>query len=130
MRDPDRRVLTRLERRAVAAYEHDLLEQLRELALIEATVTSVSTRSDGLGSIFFHLSGRTLVLAGVTPLALTFASALADSTHVRLTETGRYGPSWWVTLYDGTIRTVLLGARAYLTPDSGGLKVETAQLVA
>ncbi|MCW2495214.1 hypothetical protein [Jatrophihabitans sp.] len=118
-----RRTLARIERRAVAAHERDLLADLRELALIEAACVVAGSNPDGLGSIELQLTGRLLVLRGVAPSACRMPQR-ADHP-LRLVAVGRYDTRWWITLSDGQVSWSVLALRVYLSPNQGGLSVET-----
>jgi hypothetical protein len=117
-----RRTLARIARRAVAAYERDLLAELRELALLETGCAIAATNQSGLGSIELQLTGRVLVLRGVAPSACRLAAG--TDPQVRIVAAGRYDARWWVTLGDVQVSWTVLALRAYLSPNTGGLQVE------
>jgi hypothetical protein len=114
-----RRAMARIERQAIAAYERELLADLRELALVEAGCEVVSTNPNGLGSIELQLAGRVLVLRGVAPSACRLAHG---GSTVRIVAAGRYDSRWWITFSDGQVSWSVLALRAYLSPNQGGLQ--------
>ena len=116
------REFTRIERRAMAAYERELLADLRELAIVEAGCRTVRTYAAGLGSIEVQVCGRTLILAGVTPRAIAEVTELAMAAEVRVVDAGRYDSRWWIALSDGARQVVVLALRAQLRPDDGGIR--------
>lgn len=122
------RELARIERRAMAAYERELLAELRELAVVEAGCSAAVTRDTGLGSIELHLAGRSLVLAGVTGRARAEVGALSTSSVIRIVDAGRYDSCWWIAVTDGRRRVVVLALRAQLRPDDGGVHHAIAQV--
>ncbi len=113
--------MARIERRAIAAYERELLGELRELALIEAGCTAVSADPSGLGSIALQLTGRLLVLRGVAASMCRLTGDTGPSA--RIVEVGRYDARWWVRLSNGHMSWTVLALRAYLSPNEGGLGV-------
>lgn len=117
----ERRQLARLERRAVAAYERDLLTELRELAVVEAACSAIAVRGAGLLSVELQLSGRRLVMLGLSTRTCSEVEAMSHSGLIRIVAAGRYDRRWWIGLSDGQRSVVVLGLRAYLSPNDGGL---------
>jgi hypothetical protein len=119
--DHEGREMARLERHAVAAFERDLLAELREFAVVEAGCTAAVVRTAGLGSIELSLTGQSLVLAGVTARACAEVGSLGDAGMIRIVDAGRYDSRWWIALSDGMRQVVVLALRARLKPHEGGV---------
>ena len=92
----------RLERRAVAGYERDLLTAIDELCAVHSVVTAVEVAPVGGHTAKIELDGRRLVVGPLAPvgLALLFR-ARRDGEILRLHAVGRYGPYWWLRLSTG-----------------------------
>jgi hypothetical protein len=119
--DHEGREMARLERHAVAAFERDLLAELRELALVEVGCRDAVVRTGGLGSIELSITGQNLVLAGVTAQVCAEVGSLADAGMIRIIDAGRYDSRWWIALSDGVRRVVVLALRVQLKPNQGGV---------
>ena len=124
--DVQRRTFARIERRAKAAHDRELLGRLRELALVESACRTIATGSDGLGWAQFAFPSGTLTLVGIADIARDWLASLAG--EVRIVDAGRYNGRWWVTVSNGSASAVVLGLRAHLSAHSGGVGV--AELVA
>jgi hypothetical protein len=109
----------RLERQAIAGYERDLLADLRGLADGAGEIQALECRPGVVGEVVrLHLPGRLLTIVGVLPE--TVAAVSASAGPLRITSAGRYGRTWWVTLSNAAMETVVGGCRLRLTSfDSG-----------
>jgi hypothetical protein len=118
------RVWRRIERRAVAGHDRQLLAALRLAVAARVPVLAaraIPARPGGptvLGTAELTLPGRLLHLTGVTPLAQLDATQIAGPA--RLAGAGRYGPYWWVQLAsDDRPDVVVLARRVRLTGPGG-----------
>jgi hypothetical protein len=116
----------RLERRAVAGYERDLLAAIDELCARHCVVTGIEVELVAGRTAKIELGDRRLVLGPLAPvgLALLFR-ARRDGGTLRLDAVGRYGPYWWlrlstaaqpVTVLSRTLRLSSNGEGAPATP--------------
>src|SRR5689334_219114 len=100
-----RRLWQRLERRARAHFEQDLLATLRQVAEAAPHLRFVDVDEPGSGSAQIariHLSRATVTLAGVHPRERVFLrEAVAQGRGLRLVDGGRYGRHWWIRVSDG-----------------------------
>jgi len=116
----------RLERRAVAGYERDLLTAIDELCAVRSVVTAVEVAPVAGRTAKIELDGRRLVLGPLAPAGLALlARARRDGGILRLNAVGRYGPFWWlrlstaaepITVLSRTLRLSLNGGGAPVTP--------------
>jgi hypothetical protein len=114
----------RLERRAVAGYERDLLAALAALCAQHPVVTGIEvdpvtgcTGNIGLGD-------QRLVLGPLGPVGLALlAQARCDGGILRLDAVGRYGPFWWLRLSMPVQPVTLLSYTLRLSPNGGGAPV-------
>ncbi len=111
----------RLERRAVAGYERDLLAAIDELCARHPVVTGIEVEPAAGRTATIGLDDRRLVLGPLAPagLALLF-QARRDGGILRLNAVGRYGPYWWLRLSTATQPiTVLIGTLRLSSKDGG-----------
>jgi hypothetical protein len=106
----------RMERRARAAHDRDVLHLIRELAVAEPTMRRESDPSrTALGSMRFSLTDGQIILAGVSE-----GSREPVVERVRLAGAGRYGKSWWLRVDSGSGCSTILATRLLLVPGDGG----------
>jgi hypothetical protein len=118
----------RLERRAVAGYERDLLAAIEELCARQAVVTGIEVEPVAGRTAKIGLGDRRLVLGPLAPVGLALLTgARSDGGALRLDAVGRYGPFWWlrlstpgqpVTVLTCTLRLFSNGEGAPVTPVS------------
>jgi hypothetical protein len=116
----------RLERRAVAGYERDLLAAIDELCARHCVVTGIEVEPAAGRTAKIELAHRRLVLGPLAPVGLALlARARSDGGILRLNAVGRYGPYWWlrlstaaepVTVLSRTLRLSSKGEGAPATP--------------
>jgi len=114
----------RLERRAVAGYERDLLTAIDELCAAHSAVTAIEVAPAAGRTAKIELDGRRLVLGPLAPagLALLFR-ARRDGGLLRLNAVGRYGPHWWLRLSTGAEPITVLSRTLRLSSNGGGAPV-------
>jgi hypothetical protein len=114
----------RLERRAVAGYERDLLTAIDELCALHSVVTAVEVAPGAGRTAKIELGGRRLVLGPLAPagLALLFR-ARREGGILRLNAVGRYGPYWWLRLSTATEPITVLSRTLRLSSNGGGAPV-------
>ena len=114
----------RLERRAVAGYERDLLTAIDELCAVHSVVTAVEVAPVGGHTAKIELDGRRLVVGPLAPvgLALLFR-ARRDGGILRLNAVGRYGPYWWLRLSTGAQPITVLSRTLRLSSNGGDAPV-------
>jgi hypothetical protein len=117
-----RRWWRRLERRAAAAHEKELLAALRQLAGAVPEIYHLEACSTSPAELVrLLLPGRSLTLAGVRPAArAALASASAPGSRFRLVDSGRYGRYWWIAVSDGRHPIVVAGSHLLLLDTGGG----------
>jgi hypothetical protein len=110
----------RLERRAVAGYERDLLAAVDELCARHSVVTGIEVEPVAGRTAKIGLDGRRLVLGPLAPvgLALLFR-ARRDGGMLRLNAVGRYGPYWWLRLSTATQPVTVLSRTLRLSWNGG-----------
>lgn len=105
----------RLERRAVAAHDRQLLWALRHAAADRVPVLAARGAAAGagaptaLGVLELALPAVRLQLVGVTLVGQRAVTGIAESAW--LSGAGRYGPFWWVALASGHSHDVVVLAR-------------------
>jgi hypothetical protein len=123
----------RLERRAVAGYERDLLAAVDELCAWHCVVTGIEVEPVAGRTAKIGLDDRRLVLGPLAPvgLALLFR-ARRDGGILRLDAVGRYGPCWWlrlstaaqpITVLSRTLRLSSNGGDAPVTPEPSATRM-------
>ena len=114
----------RLERRAVAGYERDLLAAVDELCARHSVVTGIDVEPAAGRTARIRLDGRRLVVGPLAPagLALLFR-ARRDGGLLRLNAVGRYGPHWWLRLSTGAEPITVLSRTLRLSWNGGGAPV-------
>lgn len=124
----------RAESRVRKEFESDTLAELRELARVEATVSSITVpdarapiaRGGILGPVELSAGGRRIAARAVWGPAWSSLSAAAAQGKVVLAGAGRYSGSWFLRFRvlagdDHTPRELpLLGAGVRIIPHSGG----------
>jgi hypothetical protein len=111
----------RLERRAVAAYERDLLAALDELCTLHQVVTGIEVDPVAGCTGKIGLDDRRLALGPLAPVGLALLSwARRDSGILRLDAVGRYGPYWWLRLSTSAQPVTLLSRTLRLSSNGGG----------
>jgi hypothetical protein len=113
----------RLERRAIAAYQRDLLAELRTLAGESGDIEALDASPGSGGEVLrLQISGRLLTIAWVLPTTATAVGDAAAAGPLRIVDAGRYGRMWWITVSSGATETVVGGSRLRLTPVGGGAR--------
>jgi hypothetical protein len=113
----------RLERRAIAAYERDLLAELRTIAGESADIEVFDARPAAAGQVLrLRISGRLLTIAWVHPTTVVAVAEAGAAAPLRIVDAGRYGRMWWITISSGATQTVVGGSRLRLTPVDGGAR--------
>jgi hypothetical protein len=114
----------RLERRAVAGYERDLLAAIDELCAGHSVVTAVEVAPVAGRTAKIELDGRRLVLGPLAPVGLALLlRARRDGGSLRLNAVGRYGPYWWLRLSTATEPITVLSRTLRLSLNGGGAPV-------
>ena len=122
----------RLERRAVAGYERDLLAATGELCARRCVVTRIEVEPVAGRTATIGLDDHRLVLGPLASVGLALLlEARRDDAILRLDAVGRYGPYWWLRLSTATEPVTVLshtlrlsshgeGAPATPAPDRSG----------
>lgn len=117
----------RLERRAVAGYERDLLAAIDELCARHSVVAGIEVEPVAGRTAKIGLGDRRLVLGPLAPAGLALLSqARRDGGTLRLNAAGRYGPYWWLRLSTATqpiTPITVLSGRLRLSSNDGGTPV-------
>ena len=110
-----RRWWRRLERRAVAVYEAELLADVRQLGRDAMPVIGIDANpASTAGVMRMRLPVGSLTLASVTPAAGEALASLS-SIPLALADAGRYGRHWWISLDDGHDLCVVTASHLRLT---------------
>ncbi len=118
-----RRRWRRLERRAIAAHQRELVSTLRRLGDEKTPVSRVEIVAGRTGTMLsLNLPHHRLALAGT---AFGACAGLCPphglgSPAVVLSDAGRYGRAWWLTLSVGGGAVTVLGSHVRLIPDTYG----------
>ena len=111
----------RLERRAVAGYEQDLLAAIEELCARHAVVTGIEVEPAAGRTAKIGLDDRRLVLGPLAPVGIAMlVRARRDGGILRLNGVGRYGPYWWLRLSTARQPVTVLSRRLRLSPHGEG----------
>jgi hypothetical protein len=111
----------RLERRAVAGYERDLLAAIDELCARYRVVTGIEVEPAAGRAAKIGLDGRRLVLGPLAPVGVALLlQARRDGGILRLSAVGRYGPYWWLRLSTAAQPVTVLGRTLRLSRSDGG----------
>jgi hypothetical protein len=111
----------RLERRAVAAYERDLLTALDELCARHSVVTGIEVDVVAGRTAKIGLGDRRLVLGPLAPVGVAqLSQARRDGGIHRLDAVGRYGPYWWLRLFTAAQPVTVLSYTLRLSSHGGG----------
>jgi hypothetical protein len=113
----------RLERRAVAGYERDLLAALGELCARHTVVTGIEVDPVAGRIAKIGLGDRRLVLGPLAPAGLALLSRARRDGSLELDAVGRYGHCWWVRLSTAAQPVTLLSYTVRLSADGGGAPV-------
>jgi hypothetical protein len=117
----------RLERRAVAGYERDLLAAVGELCARHCVVTGIEVEPMAGRTAKIGLDGWRLVLGPLAPVGLALLlRARRDGGTLRLSAVGRYGPYWWLRLSTATQPITVLSRTLRLSSNDGGAPVTPA----
>jgi hypothetical protein len=109
----------RLERRALAAHHREVVATLRRLGAEGTPVMGAEVVAGRSGAMLvLHLPGHRLALAGVAPRTLAGLRPAGGpgSPALVLSDAGRYGGAWWVTLEAGGGPVTVLGTHLRLVP--------------
>jgi hypothetical protein len=113
----------RLERRAIAAYEQDLLAELHTIASESADIDFFDAFPAAAGDVLkLQISERLLTIAWVLPTAVNAVTDAGGSAPLQIVDAGRYGRMWWITISNGAAETLIGGSRLRLTPVDGGAR--------
>jgi hypothetical protein len=111
----------RIERRAVAGYERDLLAAVDELCTRRSVVTSIEVDPSAGRMARIGLSDRWLVLGPLAPVGLELLQQTKRAGGIlRLNAVGRYGPYWWLRLSTAAQPVTVLARTLRLTSNGGG----------
>jgi hypothetical protein len=111
----------RLERRAVAGYERDLLAAIDELCARHCAVTGIEAEPAAGRTAKIELDDRRLALGPLTPVGLALLlRARRDGGILRLSAAGRYGPYWWLRLSTAAQPVTVLTRTLRLSSNGGG----------
>ena len=112
----------RLERRAVAGCERDLLAAVDELCFRQRVVTGVEVEPVAGRTAKIGLDDRGLVLGPLAAVGVALlVRARRDGGTLRLNAVGRYGPYWWLRLSTATQPVTVLSRTLLLSSnDEGG----------
>jgi hypothetical protein len=111
----------RLERKAIAAYERDLLVELQQLAEERAHCLVLAEGADNpAGVLRLLLQQQRLSMAEVLPSRRRALQAMQAGGPLQLTGGGRYGRLWWIALSNGLVHMVVAGSQVRLSGDAGG----------
>jgi hypothetical protein len=117
----------RLERRAVAGHERDLLAAIGELCARHCVVTGIEVEPAAGRAAKIGLDGRGLLLGPLAPVgAALLLRARRDGGVLRLNAVGRYGPYWWLRLSTATQPITVLSRTLRLSSNDGGAPVTPA----
>jgi hypothetical protein len=116
-----RRWWRRLERKALAAHERDLLGAVQQLAQDRVHCLVAAEQADNPADVLrLLLSRQSLSLAEVMPARRRALQAMQASGPLRIAGGGRYGRLWWIALSNGLVQTVVAGSQVRLTGEAGG----------
>jgi len=113
----------RLEKRAIVAYQRELVSTLRRLGDEETPVVGLEIVAGHSGTMLgLILPRHRLALAGTAFGACTALCPPGNlgSPAMTLSDAGRYGRAWWLTLTVGGGTVTVLGSHIYLVPDADG----------
>ena len=111
----------RLERRAVAGYERDLLAAIDEICARHCVVTAIELEPAAGRTAKIELGHRRLVLGPLAPVGLALlARARRDGGILRLNAVGRYGPYWWLRLSTAAEPVTVLSRTLRLSSNGEG----------
>ncbi len=119
----DKRHWRRLERRAVAAYERQLVSTLQRLGEEGTPVSHVEIVAGRAGTMLsLDLPEHRLALAGTGSGAWAALCPPGElgSPAMMLSDAGRYGRAWWLTLRVGGGVVTVLGSHIRLIPHTYG----------
>jgi hypothetical protein len=117
----------RLERRAVAGYERDLLAAVSELCARHPVVTAIEVEPTAGRTARIELDDRRLMLGPLAPAGVALlARARRDGGPLRLSAVGRYGPYWWLRLSAAIEPVTVLTRTLRLSANGGGAPVTVA----
>jgi hypothetical protein len=111
----------RLERRATAGYERDLLAAIGELCARRCVVTRIEVEPVAGRTAKIELDDQRLVLGPLASVGLALLlEAGRDDGILRLDAVGRYGPYWWLRLSTARQPVTVLSRRLRLSPHGEG----------
>jgi hypothetical protein len=114
----------RLERRAVAAYERDLLAAVGELCAWHPAITGIEVDAAAWPTARIGLGHRRLVLGPLAPAGVALLwRARRDGGVLGLDAVGRYGPCWWLRLSTAAQPVTVLSGTLWLSSAGGGAPV-------
>jgi hypothetical protein len=113
----------RLERRAVAGYERDLLAAVDELCARHSVVTGIDVEPAAGRTARIRLDGRRLVVGPLAPAGLALLGRAQRDGGIRLDAVGRYGPCWWLRLSTAAQPVTVLSRTLRLSSNGGGAPV-------
>jgi hypothetical protein len=111
----------RLERRAVAGYERDLLAAIDELCAWHCVVTGIEVEPVAGRTAKIGLDDLRLVLGPLAPVGIAMlVRARRDGGILRLDAVGRYGPFWWLRLSTADQPVTVLSRTLQLSSNADG----------
>jgi hypothetical protein len=123
IRSLDRRRWRRLERRAIAAYQRELVSTLQALGDEATPVLRVEIVAGQTGTMLsLDLPHHRLALAGTTfeACAALCPPRGLGAPAIVLSDAGRYGRAWWLSLTVGGRTVTVLGSHIRLIPHTYG----------
>jgi hypothetical protein len=121
-----RRAWRQSERQIVAEHRNDVASRLRQLATLQLPLQATSKPEAAPSAIVSLTFPDWQILIADVALKPRIALAAAAKAHrLRLSDAGRYGQFWWLSISDSHgARVVLLGSHLQLnavdhSPDSG-----------
>lgn len=120
----------RLERRAVAGYERDLLAAVDDLCARHSVVTGIELELAAGRAARVDLDGQRLLLGPLAPAGVAqLVRARRDGGVLRLDAVGRYGPCWWLRLSTAATPVTVLSRTLRLSANGGGAPITPNQKI-
>lgn len=117
---PRGRWWTRLERRAITAYEDDVLTVLQCMIRGAVPLTGVTTTQSPIGLVRMYFPCSVLGLAGVAHQTSVSLSQVAVERSFSFSAAGRYGRCWWLELSSADQSHLITATHVRLILTEGG----------